>query len=116
MDIFDKIIASGYYVFEGQLNSHIVRQFINIARSFGKSFKSNELKMNKMRKYIEFDNYFYRLKNGYTVSDISEYIDLDMVTVYHNLKIYRDKFYSGTVVREEPTFENAMIKVMKRKR
>ena len=111
MNIFDKILASGYYVFENELNSHIIRNFITLARKSGKKFERDELKMDEISKYMEFDNHIYRLKKGYTINDISDFIDLDIITIFHNYKIYRDRYYSGKYNKNEPTFANLVKKI-----
>ena len=95
MNIFDQILASGYFVFEKELNSHIVRQFINLARRSGKKFSREELKMMDISRYMEFNNHLYSLKNGYTMGDIALFIDCDMVRVFQNLKSLRDTYYSS---------------------
>ena len=94
MNIFDKVLASAYYVFEGELNSHIIRSFITLMRKNGYQFKRDELQMNELRKYMDFQNHKYVLKDNYTISDISDFINFDMVAVFHNLKKSRDRYYS----------------------
>lgn len=113
MNIFDQILASGYYAFNGELNSHIVRMFITSARRTGKRFHREDLVINEIYKYMEFNpnNCMYKLRDGYTINDIEEYINFDMVTAFHNLKKARDDYYSGNTERIEPSFESAMAKI-----
>lgn len=111
MNIFDQILASAYYVFENELNSHIIRSFISLMRKTKEKFSRDDLKMKEISKYMEFKNHMYVLKEGYTIDDIAQFINFKMVTIFHNLKISRDKFYSNGSGMEEPNFEEAMKKV-----
>jgi len=95
MNIFDQILASGYYVFERQLNSSIIRYFISLVKYTGYKFQRGELKMHEIDKYMFFDNHMYKLKDGYDLNDIAMFIDFDMVLVFHNIKKSRDKYYSS---------------------
>ena len=63
---------------------------------------------------MEFDNHVYRLKSGYTVNDLSDFINFDMVLVFHNLKKSRDKYYSSIGNKEEPNFERSMQKIKRK--
>ena len=116
MNIMDQIIASGYYVFDGNLSHHVVRTFISLAREAGKKFKQSDLKMKELSKYMEFDanSCTYKLKDDFEFSNIANYIDFSMVAIFHNIKKARDKYYSGMIKREEPTFESAMEKFQRK--
>lgn len=113
MNIFDQILASGYYVFDGKLHSHIVRMAISFLRKNGKNFSRDELVMNKIKKYMYFDKdtQHYILNNGYTISDLGDYIDIDLITMFHNLKKSWDNHHTMRFDIEEPTFESAMQKI-----
>ena len=108
MNIFDQILASGYYVFGNHLSSHLVRHFIAIERMRGKKFSHDELKMQEIDKYIEFKNLNYVLKNDCNLDDISRFINWLMVAEYHNLKKSWDLYYERKNNRIEPNFKNAM--------
>ena len=111
MNIFDKILASGYYAFSGELNAHMVRMYITSERKKGTKFNRDDLKKGDIEKYMEFNNGFYVLKNGYTIDDISMFIDWNIVAEFHNLKKKRDYYYSIGVKKDEPDFESAMKKL-----
>ena len=110
MNFFDQLLASGYYAFDGKLNSHIVRIAITFLRKHGKKFKNNELVMKEIKKYMYFDveTQHYVLYDEYTVSDIGDYMNIDLITLFHNIKLSRDRYYSGLDTKEEPTIESAM--------
>ena len=108
MNIFDQILASGYYVFGEHLNSHLVRHFFTLERMRGKKFHRDELKMKEISEYMEFKNQCYVLKNGYDIDDIALFINWLMVAEYHNLKKSWDEYHSRKTNREEPNFEKAM--------
>lgn len=110
MNFFDQLLASGYYAFDGKLNSHIVRIAIAFLRKNNMKFKSKELVMQKIKKYMYFDieTQHYLLYDEYTVGDLSEFMDIDLITLFHNIKLSRDRYYSGLDTKEEPTFESAM--------
>lgn len=101
MNIFDQILASGYYAFDGQLNSHIVRMGITFLRKSGRVFHRDELVMNGIKKYMYFENQLYLLKDGYNVGDLGEFIDTNLVVMFHNLKKSRDKYYSNRAEIED---------------
>ena len=101
MNIFDQILASGYYAFDGKLNSHIVRMGITFLRKSGRVFHRDELIMKEIKKYMYFENQQYLLKDEFTVSDLGEFIDTNLVAMFHNLKIARDKFYSNRLEIED---------------
>ena len=96
MSAYDQILASAYYVFGDQLNSLIIQQFITLLTKGGIKLPSDEMKIKELNQYIEFDNHKYKLKNGCTIEDISSFINFDMVTIFHNIKRHRDKYYSKT--------------------
>lgn len=108
MTVFDKIIASGYYAFNGELTSHMVRMFITYKRRKKEKFSHEDLKKGEIEKYMEFSNYFYVLKDGCSFDDITKFIDWDFVAIFHNLKKMRDYHYSIGVKYDEPNFESAM--------
>ena len=95
MNIFDQILASAYYVFEEELNPHIIKLFITLMKSIGFRFKRTDLVMNKIRDFMYFDSQKYVLKEGVTVKDLTDFINFDYVTIFHNLKKSRDKYYSN---------------------
>ena len=115
MNIFDKLLASGYYAFNGELNSHIVRMAITFLRKNGMSFSRDELVMKEITKYMYFDCYslHYVLKDGYTVSDLEDFIDKDLITLFHNLMKAWDDHHTRRIYIEEPNFESAMQKVIR---
>ncbi|MBQ8892730.1 MAG: hypothetical protein IJ068_07715 [Bacilli bacterium] len=109
MNIFDQILASGYYAFNGKLNSHMIRMYITLERKSGIKFSREDLKMGEIDKYMEFSsNCFYTLKNGYTMSDIADYIDLGMIMKFYHLQKIWDEYHN--ITKESPTFEEAMKK------
>ncbi len=101
MNIYDQILASAYYVFEKELSSQIIKSFISLLKKSGVCLNRNETKMDKLGKYMEFDNHKYRLKDEYTINDIADFIDFDMVTIFHNLKKTRDDYYSNNPRKNE---------------
>ena len=111
MNIFDKVLASGFYAFNGELNSHMVRMFFTWARKNGAKFERNDLKMDEIGKYMYFFNHQYLLKQEYSIDSIVMFIDWDMVAIFHNLKKMRDVYYSIGVKKDEPNFESAMKKL-----
>ena len=108
MNIFDKILASGYYVFDGKLNSHLIRVAISYLRKNGMNFSRDELVMKKISEYMYFDfeSKHYVLNDGCSLSDLESFIDLDLVTMFHNLKLSWDNHHSKRV-KETRTFEGA---------
>ena len=95
MNTYDQIIASAYYVFGDKLTSRIVSSFLVLSSSNGNKFEEDELKLNKLKGIIKFNNHFFILNDGYSISDISECINFDMVVFFFFLKNSRDKYYSS---------------------
>jgi len=98
MNIYDQVLASAYYVFREQLNSHIIQQFLILMNKAGIKGENSKFKMTDIDKYMYFDNHKYVLKDGYTISDIVQFIDLDMVRIFQNLKQHRDYYYSNKTI------------------
>ena len=115
MNIFDQILASGYYAFDGKLNSHLVRMAFTFLRKNGVEFKRDDLVMNEIKKYMYFDleSKHYLLKEGYTISDLGEFIDINLITMFHNLKRLWDNHHSRRIGIEEPNFESAMRNIVR---
>ncbi len=115
MNIFDQILASGYYAFNGKLNSHLVRIAFAFLRKNGVTFSRNDLVMKEIKKYMYFDldSKHYILKDEYTISDLGAFINIDLVTIFHNLKKSWDNHHTRRIDIEEPTFENAMKKIIR---
>ena len=111
MNTFDKILASGYYVFGRGLNCHLIRHFITSERMQGVKLNRNELVMDEIEKYMYFDNFAYKLKDECDVCDIALFIDWNMVVKFHNLKKAWDNYHNNQVLKEQPTFEKAMEKI-----
>ncbi len=110
MNIFDQILASGYYVFDGKLNSHLVRMAFAFLRKNGMTFSRDDLVMKEIKEYMYFDlgSKHYVLKDGYTVSDLGNFIDIDLITMFHNLKKAWDNHHTRKIDLEEPNFLSAM--------
>ena len=115
MNFFDQLLASGYYAFNGELNSHIVRMAITFFRKNGKKFDKEDLIMKGIKKYMYFDviSKQYKLKDGLEIGDLGNYINTDLIALFHNLKLSRDRYYSGIDIKEEPTFESAMKSIVR---
>jgi len=115
MNIFDQILASGCYVFDGKVNSHIVRMAITFLRKYGLSFSRDELKMQEMIKYLHFDinSRHYVINDGYDLTDLADFIDINLITLFHNLKKVWDYNHTRKIGVEEPSFESAMKKIMR---
>ena len=111
MNSFDKILASGFYAYNGNLNSHMVRMFITLARKSGVSFSRKDLVMDGIKEYMEFDSPMYKLKNGYTMTDIAEFLDIDIIRIFYLLEKSRDRYYSMEN-KKSPTFDEAIKKIM----
>lgn len=95
MNTYDQIIASAYYVFGDQLTSKIIASFLVFSSRNGNVFEEEELKLKKLKEVMVFENHMFRLKEEYTILDISDYINFDMVSFFQNLKKSRDKYYSN---------------------
>lgn len=95
MNTYDQIIASAYYVFGNQLTSKIVASFLVSSCHNGNQFQKEELRLTQLKDIIIFENHMFRLKEGFSLSDISECINFDMVRFFQNLKNSRDKYYSN---------------------
>ena len=95
MNTYDQIVASAYYVFGEQLNTKIISAFLFKSTYNGNVFEDDELKLNALKDKIVFDNHLFKLKEGLTIFDISEYINFDMVTFFQNLYKSRDDYYTG---------------------
>ena len=91
MNTYDKIVASAYYVFGDQLTTKIVSIFIIYSKKNGNVFEEDELKFKELKDKMILKNGLYRLNEGYSVSDIADCINFDMVTFFQNLKCSRDK-------------------------
>lgn len=113
MSILDRMLASGYYVFDGNLNYHLVRAAFNYLRKAGMSFKREDLVMQEINQYMYFDidSKHYVLREGYTVSHLNDFVDKDLMTLFHNLKKSWDFYHSRRIDVVEPTFESAMKKI-----
>ena len=111
MNIYDQVLASAYYVFGEQLNSHIIQQFLILMNKAGIKGENSKFKMADIKEYMYFDNHKYVLKDGCTISDIVQFIDLDMVRIFQNLKQHRDYYYSSkkTIINE-----NEKVKKLKK--
>ena len=94
MSTYDQIVASAYFVFREELTTRVITCFLVYSTYLGNKFDDEELKFIKLKKYIGFDNHTFHLKQGYSVSDIAECINFDMVKFFLNIKTSRDKFYS----------------------
>ena len=101
MNTYDQIVASAYYVFGNQLNTRIISAFLIKSTYNGNVFEDNELQLNLLKDVFIFDNYFFRLNNGYSLSDIEDCINFEMVTFFQNLKKARDNYYSGTESKQK---------------
>ena len=97
MNLYDQILASAYYVFEEELTSQIIKSFVILLKKADVTIHRNELKMEEIAQYMEFKNHKYKLKDGYTIHTIADYINLDMVAIFHNLKKTRDEYYSNKI-------------------
>lgn len=95
MNTYDQIVASAYYVFGEHLNTKIISYFLLRSHQNGNIFEKSELQLNVLKDIISFDNYFFRMNEGYSISDLSDLINFDMVTFFQNLKKARDNYYSG---------------------
>ncbi len=102
MNIYDQILASAYYVFEKELSSQIIKSFISLLKKSGECLNRNENKtLTEIGLLSLCDNHKYRLKAEYTINDIADFIDFDMVTIFHNLKKTRDDYYSNNPRKNE---------------
>ncbi len=99
--MFDQIIASAYFVFETDLTHHIIERFIKLLAKSGIEFNRNDLKMKEISEVIEFKDFKYQLKDGYTKDDIACFINLQMVAIFSMMKQRRDEYYSGKTKRED---------------
>lgn len=91
MNTYDQIVASAYYVFGEHLNTRIISAFLVLSRHNGNVFEEEELKLQLLKDIVFIENGKYKLKEGYSVSDIADCINFDMVTFFQNLKCSRDK-------------------------
>ena len=95
MNTYDKIIASAYYVFGNHLTTRIVSVFLFKSTFNGNVFEDGELRLKLLKDKFIFENHMFRLKDEYSISDLEDCIDFDMVTFFQNLKRSRDNYYSG---------------------
>ena len=91
MNTYDQIVASAYYVFGDALNTKIISIFLVLSRKNGNVFEEDELKLKELKGKMTLKNSIYKLNEGYSVSDIADCINFDMVTFFQNLKCSRDK-------------------------
>ena len=91
MNTYDQIVASAYYVFGDKLTTKIISVFLVLSRNNGNVFEEDELKLQELKGKITLKNSIYKLNEGYSVSDIADCINFDMVTFFQNLKCSRDK-------------------------
>ena len=106
-NIYDQIVASAYYVFGDQLTTKIIASFLVYSTHNGNHFEEQELKLDKLKGIIKFENHIFKLNPGYSVSDIADCINFDMVEFFLNIKCSRDKYYS--------TYEEKRRVMIKRK-
>ena len=95
MNTYDHIIASAYYVFEEQLNPKIITAFLLRSSYNGNTFERDELRLKVLKDIIILVDGKYKLNEGYTISDLNNCINFDMVTFFQNLKKARENYYSG---------------------
>ena len=110
MNVLDQIIASGFFVFDGYLNTYLVAKIIKILQNdLCVKFERKDLVMNEISTYMELqDNTLYVLKNGYTMYDIGPFINPGMVAIFEDIKKERDNYYSGKTKRKKSPFEDTI--------
>ena len=87
MSIYDKVLASGYYVFRDNLSSDTILYFLKFLSQFGITLNRDDLRTNELKRIIELqENGKFKLKEGFKLEDIKEFLDDNLVYVFMTIK------------------------------
>ena len=92
MYTYDEVIASGYFVFKEKLSKDVISTFITIRKSiFDEKFTRNDLKLNKLKDFIKFNNPYYELKDEKTINDLMPFTKLELIVLFQAIEEELDK-------------------------
>ena len=89
MYTYDEVLASGYYVFRENLNTDVLGYALEIIG--GKTLlhcsrTDNKIRIDELSRIIEFNDGYFKLKDGSKLEDIKDFIKEELVIVFQQIK------------------------------
>lgn len=75
MNLYDKIIASGLYVFQNEQDSLNINNVIQFLKLLGLKLSRNDSKLVELKDKVYFQNFQFYLKDDILIDDINYLVD-----------------------------------------
>ena len=82
MNLYDKIIASGLYVFQNEQDSLNINNVIKFLKLLGLKLSRNDSKLVELKDKVYFQNFQFYLKDDILIDDINYLVDPSFVVIF----------------------------------
>ena len=86
MNLYDKIIASGLYVFQNEQDSLNINNVIKFLKLLGLKLSRNDSKLVELKDKVYFQNFQFYLKDDILIDDINYLVDPSFVVIFQYIK------------------------------
>ena len=86
MNLYDKIISSGLYVFQNEQDSLNINNVIQFLKLLGLKLSRNDSKLVELKDKVYFQNFQFYLKDDILIDDINYLVDPSFVVIFQYIK------------------------------